>query len=156
MAERVTVAAAQIDLLVQGVQSETRGAIVAMNEGQREVIDGARLADAAGQSLGEIDQIVGQLAELIEAISLAADQQARASAGIARAMTEISGITTGTTAGTQQAAAAVAALAALADDLRLGVAAFRLDEGARATPATPLATLPTAGRSGELVAVGRS
>jgi methyl-accepting chemotaxis protein len=157
LAERVTVASAQIDTLVQGVQAETREAIVAMNEGQREVVDGARLADVAGQSLGEIDQIVGQLAELIEAISLAADQQARASAGIARAMTEISGITTGTTAGTQQAAAAVAALAALADDLRLGVAAFRLT--AEPAPLAQTSSAPMRGQTahtGELIAAGRS
>ncbi len=162
LAERVTVAAAQIDTLVKGIQAETREAIVAMNEGQREVVDGARLADAAGQSLGEVDQIVGQLAELIEAISLAADQQARASAGIARAMTEISGITTGTTAGTRQAAAAVAALAALADDLRQGVAAFRLstepDPVAHTTADTASGTAVRgqAARAGELIAVGRS
>ncbi len=146
LAERVTVAAAQIDTLVKGIQAETREAIVAMNEGQREVVDGARLADAAGQSLGEVDQIVGQLAELIEAISLAADQQARASAGIARAMTEISGITTGTTAGTRQAAAAVAALATLADDLRQGVAAFRLDDMERIVPVAPVRSGGTGGR----------
>jgi len=157
LAERVTVAAAQIDTLVQGVQAETREAIVAMNEGQREVVDGARLADAAGRSLGEIDQIVGQLAELIEAISLAADQQARASVGIARAMTEISGITTGTTAGTQQATAAVAALAALADDLRQGVAAFRLGtEPGPVAHTTLVSGLGGVARSGELIAVGRS
>jgi len=155
LAERVTVAATQIDTLVHGVQAETREAIVAMNEGRREVVDGARLADAAGQSLGEIDRIVGQLAELIEAISLAADQQARASGGIARAMTEISGITAGTTAGTRHAAAAVAALAALADDLRRGVAAFRLDTETGPSAHTPRTSgSGDAARTGALIAVG--
>ncbi len=158
LAERVTVAVAQIDTLVQGVQAETREAIMAMNEGQREVVDGSRLADAAGRSLGEIDQIVGQLAALIEAISLAADQQARASVGIARAMTEISGITTGTTAGTRHAAAAVAALATLADDLRQSVAAFRLtaEPGPVARPTPGTAARDRATHAGELIAVGRS
>ena len=67
-----------------------------------------------------------QLSELIESISLAAEQQARASAGIARAMGEVSNITTSTTTSTPMAAASVAALATLSDDLRASVAAFRL------------------------------
>jgi methyl-accepting chemotaxis protein len=129
LAERVAVASAQIDTLVQGVQGETREAIAAMAEGTREVTAGAELADEAGHALARIDATATQLAELIEAISLAAEQQARASAGIARAMGEVSALTTGTTAGTQQAAASVAALAALATDLRASVAAFRLEAG---------------------------
>jgi twitching motility protein PilJ len=126
LAERTAVASAQIDTLVKGVQAETREAIAAMAEGTQEVVAGAQVADEAGRALARIDATSVQLAELIEAISLAAEQQARASSGIARAMGEISGITTGTTAGTQQAAASVAALAALADDLRASVATFRL------------------------------
>jgi twitching motility protein PilJ len=126
LAERTTSASGQIDALVKGIQAETSEAIAAMAEGTQEVVAGAQVADEAGRALARIDATSVQLAELIEAISLAAEQQARASSGIARAMGEISGITTGTTAGTQQAAASVAALAALADDLRASVATFRL------------------------------
>jgi methyl-accepting chemotaxis protein len=127
LAERTSAATGQIAELVSAIQSETAGAVIAMEDGTREVVGGSRLADEAGRSLGSIDQIVGQLAELIEAISLAADQQARASAGIARAMGELSSVTQGTAAGSQHAAASVASLATLADDLRESVATFRLD-----------------------------
>jgi methyl-accepting chemotaxis protein len=127
LAERTTAATTQIADLVGAIQSETAGAVIAMEDGTREVVGGSRLADEAGRSLDSIDQIVGQLAELIEAISLAADQQARASAGIARAMSELSTVTQGTAVGSQQAAASVASLATLADDLRESVATFRLD-----------------------------
>ena len=127
LAERTSTATSQITDLVSAIQSETSGAVVAMEEGTREVVVGSRLADDAGRSLEAIDQIVDQLAELIEAISLAADQQARASAGIARAMGELSSVTQGTASGSQQAATSVASLAALADDLRESVAAFRLE-----------------------------
>jgi methyl-accepting chemotaxis protein len=126
LAERTSHATGQIAELVGAIQSETTSAVIAMEDGTREVVAGSRLADAAGQSLGEIDQIVGQLAELIEAISLAADQQARASAGIARAMGELSQVTQGTASGSQQAATSIASLATLADDLRESVATFRL------------------------------
>ncbi len=128
LAERVTVASAQIDTLVQGVQGEAIAAMAAMAEGTREVVAGAELADEAGRALARLDATAIQLADLIESISAAADQQARASVGIARSMTEVSSLTTDTTAGTQQAAASVAALATLADDLRESVAAFRLGD----------------------------
>ncbi len=132
LAQRTTTASSQIATLVKGIQAETSEAIAAMNEGNDEVTAGAQVAEEAGQKLGEIDSTAAQLAELIEAISLAAEQQARASAGIARAMGEISSVTTSTTAGTQQAASSIAALAALADDLRASVATFRL--GAEVRP----------------------
>jgi methyl-accepting chemotaxis protein len=131
LAERTSHATGQIAELVGAIQSETTSAVIAMEDGTREVVAGSRLADAAGQSLGEIDRIVGQLAELIEAISLAADQQARASGGIARAMGELSQVTQGTAAGSHQVGASIASLAALADDLRESVATFRLGPGGR-------------------------
>ena len=126
LAQRTTNASAQIATLVKGIQAETSEAIAAMDEGNAEVTTGAQVAEEAGQKLGQIDATATQLAELIEAISLAAEQQARASAGIARAMGEISSATTSTSAGTQQAAASVAGLAALADDLRSSVAGFKV------------------------------
>ncbi|MFN8512404.1 MAG: methyl-accepting chemotaxis protein [Thermomicrobiales bacterium] len=132
LAQRTTNASGQIASLVKGIQAETSEAIAAMDEGNTEVTAGAEVAEEAGQKLEQIDVTATQLAELIEAISLAAEQQARASAGIARAMGEISSVTTSTTAGTQQAAASVASLAALADDLRASVATFRLSVDASA------------------------
>ena len=137
LAERVAIASGQIDTLVKGVQEETREAITAMAEGTQEVIRGAQVADEAGSALARIDATAEQLAELIEAISLAAEQQARASAGIARAMGEVSGITASTTTGSQQAAISVAALAALADGLRASVATFRLEATPRAGSVAP-------------------
>jgi methyl-accepting chemotaxis protein len=159
LAERTSTATGQITDLVNAIQSETSGAVVAMEEGTREVVAGSRLADDAGRSLEAIDQIVDQLAELIEAISLAAEQQARASAGIARAMGELSTVTQGTAVGSQQAATSVASLAALADDLRESIAAFRLEAGVTAngngngngyghrTAAEPLIAAGTASRN---------
>ena len=153
LAERTAAASQQIAVLVKDIQADTSEAIAAMATGTNEVSAGAKLASEAGQSLVRIDATALQLSELIEAISLAAEQQARASAGIARAMGEISTVTTSTTAGTQQAAASVASLAALADDLRASVATFRLDDA----PAAPASTAPPtqAARRGELAGAAR-
>jgi methyl-accepting chemotaxis protein len=134
LAERTSVATGQIAGLVGAIQTETAAAVVAMEDGTREVVDGSRLADDAGRSLQQIDAIVGQLAELIEAISLASEQQARASSGIAGAMAEVSQVTQTTTTASDQASQSIAALAALADDLRASVAAFRLDNAPAGAP----------------------
>ena len=152
LAERTSTASQQIAILVKGIQTDTSEAISAMATGTNEVNAGTKLAAEAGQALTRIDTTALQLAELIEAISLAAEQQARASAGIARAMGEISSVTTSTTAGTQQAAASVAGLAALADDLRSSVAAFRLEMGEQSRAESA----PTTGAGHkELVGAGR-
>src|SRR3712207_9561740 len=79
LAERTGEASKQIDTLVKGIQAETTEAVAAMEQGTREVVGGSQVADEAGRSLQAIDQIVAQLAALIEQISQAAEQQAQAS-----------------------------------------------------------------------------
>ena len=153
LAERTGEASKQIDTLVKGIQAETTEAVAAMEEGTREVVGGSQVADEAGRSLQAIDQIVAQLAALIEQISQAAEQQAHASAGIARAMNELSEVTRETSSGAEQASVSVVALARLADDLRGSVAAFRLEATRPARAATPTATsaLVPAGGNGHTV-----
>jgi methyl-accepting chemotaxis protein len=126
LAERSTNATKKIANLVKAIQSETSEAITAMEESTREVVEGSKLADQAGQSLGEIGSVSNRLAELIQSISLASKQQARASEGIAKSMGEISEVTQQTASGTKQAAVAVTNLASMADELRASVSRFKL------------------------------
>jgi twitching motility protein PilJ len=97
-----------------------------MDNSTREVVSGSRVADEAGTTLAQIDAVVSRLSELIEAISQAAEQQARAAADISFSMQEISEVTQTTTESTMQAADRVSYLANLAERLRQSVAAFRL------------------------------
>jgi methyl-accepting chemotaxis protein len=126
LAERSANATKKIAGLVKTIQSETTEGVTAMEENTREVVEGTRLANQAGQALGQIETVTNQLAGLIQAISEAARQQAAASEGIARSMNEISEVTQKTAAGTRQGAISGNHLAELADDLRAPVSAFRL------------------------------
>jgi len=126
LAERSTNATKKIASLVKAIQGETNEAITAMEESTREVVDGSKLADHAGHALGEIGSVSNRLAELIQSISLASKQQARASEGIAKSMSEISEVTQHTASGTKQAAVAVNNLASMADQLRYSVSRFKL------------------------------
>src|SRR5262249_12249244 len=138
LAERANGATKQIGELVNSIQADTAEAVVAMESGTREVVEGSRLADAAGQRLESINQVVAQLSELTEEIARAAERQAQASVGVKETMAEISQTTSRATAGTRQAAESVDYLARLAEQLRASVAAFRLGS-AESSSAAPVA-----------------
>jgi methyl-accepting chemotaxis protein len=126
LAERATDATKQINDLVDSIQSETHEAMMAMVSSTREVAEGSRVADQAGQALREIESVSTRLADLIQSISLAATQQARGSESLSRAMSEISEVTQDTASGTKQAAESISQLAMLADELRGSVSTFKL------------------------------
>jgi twitching motility protein PilJ len=126
LAQRATAATRQIASLVTTIQGETSAAVTAMEDSTHEVVQDSRLADQAGQTLGEIESVSARLAELIQSISLAAKQQARGSENLSKAMGEISEVTQQMAAGTTQAAVSINNLATLADELRSAVSAFRL------------------------------
>src|SRR5207248_8689492 len=57
LAERASVATKQIGGLVKSIQADTTEAVVAMENSTREVVEGSRLADSAGQRLEAINQV---------------------------------------------------------------------------------------------------
>jgi methyl-accepting chemotaxis protein len=126
LAERAGGATKKIAGLVKAIQGETREAVTAMEEGTREVVEGSRLANEAGQALARIETVSTKLAALIQSITEATRQQAAGSQEVARAMGEISEVTQRTAEGTRQAAVSVTHLAELADGLRDSVSTFRL------------------------------
>jgi methyl-accepting chemotaxis protein len=126
LAERSAEATKRIANLVKAIQTGTVEAIAAMEESTKEVVEGSKLANQAGQALVEIEAVSNQLAELIESISRAAVQQAQGSEAISKSMAEIAQITQRTASGIKQSAFTVNNLAVLADELRASVASFKL------------------------------
>ena len=68
LAERANNATKQIETLVKTIQTDTNEAVSAMEESTREVVEGSKLAQQAGQTLNEIDNVSNRLAELIQTI----------------------------------------------------------------------------------------
>jgi twitching motility protein PilJ len=126
LAVRSTDATKKISGLVKAIQTETNEAVSAMERNIQEVVSGSRLANQAGNSLQEIENVSRRLAELIQSISIASKQQARGSEALAKSMTEISQITQQTAAGTEQTVESVNDLATLANELRGSISAFQL------------------------------
>lgn len=126
LAERSGEATKQIAAIVKTIQGDTQGAVSAMEESTRGVVEEAKLSDAAGQALAEIGAVSQNLAKLIERISGDTRRQAEAATGVAERMRDILKVTEQTTAGTQRTASAVGELAGLASELKGSVAGFKV------------------------------
>jgi twitching motility protein PilJ len=126
LAERSSEATKQISAIVKTIQTDTNGAVAAMEKSTEGVVEGARVADAAGQALNEIETVTVNLARLIESISTATNTQTESATIVANNMQVIQEITTQTSEGTQLTANSIGQLTALAEDLRTSVAGFKL------------------------------
>ncbi|OOZ41970.1 chemotaxis protein [Solemya pervernicosa gill symbiont] len=128
LAERSSNATKQIEALVKTIQTDTNEAVISMEQSTTNVVEGAKLAENAGEALDEIEKVSKYLADLIEGISQSATQQTSAAGNISDTMNSIQEITTQTSAGTTETAASIGNLAELANDLRKSVSDFKLPE----------------------------
>ncbi len=126
LAERSGEATKQIGAIVKTIQADTQDAVAAMEKSTTGVVEGAKLSDAAGQALSEIDSVTKNLASLIQKISTDTQTQAASANKVARNMQEILEINRQTTAGTQQTASSIKELADVASDLKASVSGFKL------------------------------
>jgi len=126
LAERSSEATKQISAIVKTIQTDTNSAVAAMEKSTEGVVEGARLSDAAGQALNEIETVTNNLAQLIGAISTATVAQTEVAATVSRNMQQIQNITSQTTEGTKSTATSIGQLTGLAEELRESVAGFKL------------------------------
>lgn len=128
LAERSGNATKQIEALVKTIQSDTKEAVISMEQSTANVVSGAKLAEDGGNALDEIETVSLDMSNLIQGISDAARQQANAAANISDTMNVIQEITTQTSAGTNETSTSIGNLADLANELRKSVAGFKLPE----------------------------
>jgi twitching motility protein PilJ len=126
LAERSGEATKQIADLVKTIQADTNEAVTAMEQTTRGVVEGTRLADAAGQALGEIESVSETLSELIVKIAHSAHQQSENATVVSQNMGQIQEATTLTSTGTRQTAESIGKLSELARELQASVAGFKL------------------------------
>mgnify|MGYP000651517871 CR=1 FL=1 len=126
LAERSADATKQIAAIVKTIQSDTHDTVAAMEVSTQGVVEGAKLSDAAGQTLAEIGDVSKKLASLIADISSATQNQAEATTLVAETMQDIKAISAQTSVGTQQTAESIGGMKQLAQDLKNSVAGFKL------------------------------
>lgn len=132
LAERSSSATRQIETLVRAIQADTNEAVISMEQTTAEVVRGARLAQDAGVALEEIEGVSQNLAELIQRISNAAQQQTSSAGQISHTMTVIQQITTQTSSGSTATAESIGNLAQMASEMRRSVSGFTLPQAQNA------------------------
>ncbi len=140
LAEQSQEAAKQIAGLISEIQMETDSAVVAMNDGTREVKVGSEVVNTAGQAFKEIVTLISEVSSQIKEISAAIQQMASGSQQIVVSVREIdriskdaagqtqtvSAATEEQSASMEEIAASSQALARMAEELQSAVRKFRM------------------------------
>jgi methyl-accepting chemotaxis protein len=129
LAERTTKATKEIAGMIKKIQVETKGAVTSMEEGTKQVDEGIKLADKAGNSLSEIVGISQKVTDMITRIAAASEQQSSASEQISKNVEAISSVTNESAAGVQQIARAAEDLNRLTENLQQLLSRFNLNGG---------------------------
>lgn len=140
LAEQSQEAAKKIAELIGEIQGDTDKAVVAMNDGTREVKTGAEVVNAAGATFREITELVTQVSGQVKEILVAVQQMATGSQQIVGSVNTIDELSKKSAGESQSVSAATEeqlssmeeiasssqALATLAQDLQAIVAKFRV------------------------------
>jgi twitching motility protein PilJ len=126
LAERSSNATKQIEALVRTIQADTNEAVSSMEASTAGVVEGANLAENAGDALREIENVSTYIADLTRRIADSAQNQSREAGKINSTVTAIQEITRRSADGTRRTADSVETLAELAVELQRSVAGFRL------------------------------
>ncbi len=105
LAERSSSSAKQIGELVVGIQRIVKEAVIAMDDGAREVESGVSMAEKAGKALGAIESVSQKLRkEAVDAAS-AAEQMSRSANELVGSVDSVSAVVEQNTASTEEMAA---------------------------------------------------
>ena len=126
LAERSAEATKQISTLVGNIQADTNEAVTSMEHATQGVVDGTRLADSAGQALGEIESVSEELSRLISGMAETAQRQSEEATTVSSRMTSIRDVTNQTSQGAQTTAQSIGKLSELARELQESVSGFKL------------------------------
>ncbi|MHB9094699.1 MAG: methyl-accepting chemotaxis protein [Eubacteriales bacterium] len=105
LAERAGKATKEIADLISNIQNGTNTAVESMQVGTREVEEGVSIAQAAGKSLQEIIEVVGQVSLKVGEITNALDEVLGGSQEVSRSISNLAAITEENTAATEEISA---------------------------------------------------
>jgi methyl-accepting chemotaxis protein len=126
LAERTTRATREISEMIKAIQSETRGAVAAMEQGVRQVETGTEEAARSGKALRDILEQINAVSMQVNQIATAAEEQTATTAEISGNMLQITEVVQQTSQGAQESATAAAQLKGNAEELQRLVRQFSI------------------------------
>ncbi len=126
LAERTTKATREIGEMIKTIQSETKGAVIAMEEGVREVEAGRSEAARSGEALMHILDQVNNVAMQVSQIATAAEEQTATTNEMSGNILMINEVVQNTAHGADESVTAADKLAKLAEELQEAVACFKV------------------------------
>jgi len=126
LAERTTKATREIGEMIKAIQSETKGAVAAMEEGVVEVENGTAEAAKSGQALQEILEQINAVTMQVNQVAAAAEEQTATTTEISNNIHQITQVVQDTAKGAQESAAAAGSLSRTAEELQRLVGQFKL------------------------------
>ncbi|MBT0662895.1 methyl-accepting chemotaxis protein [Geobacter pelophilus] len=126
LAERTTKATREIGEMIKAIQSETKSAVAAMEEGVREVESGTMEASKSGEALQSILDQINSVNMQVEQIATAAEEQTATTSEISSNIQQINDVVQHTARGAQESVIAANQLSSLAEELSRLVSQFRV------------------------------
>lgn len=125
LAERTTKATREIGEMIKSIQSETKSAVSAMDEGVRQVEQGTAEAGKSGQALRHILEQIASVTSQVNQIAVAAEEQTATTMEINNNIQQITEVAHMTSTSSHEEAEAANQLARLAEDLKGMVEQFK-------------------------------
>jgi methyl-accepting chemotaxis protein len=140
LAERTTTATTEIARMIEAIQTETNSAVLAMEEGTRQVKEGVNATHQAGDALKQIIGKSEEVGDMITMIATATTEQSSTTEEVKNSMEQISRLVESSAIGTQQSAKACEDLSTLTTTLQNLVERFRLGREQVRTGEQPMPT----------------
>lgn len=126
LAERTTKATREIGEMIKAIQSETKAAVLAMEEGVSEVEKGAQSSEESGHALVEILASINEVTMQINQIATAAEQQTATTNEVTNNIQQVTEIIHQSARGAEETETAASQLAAQSQQLQDLVSNFRI------------------------------
>jgi methyl-accepting chemotaxis protein PixJ len=126
LAQQSAAATAEIESLVEEIQTQTNEVVTAMEAGTEQVVTGTQLVEESRQKLTQISAVSIQVNKLINEIASAAAKQTQASETVSQTMEGVAVIAADTSKQSEEMADSFGRLLQVAQGLQVSVAQFKV------------------------------